>query len=170
MYWRTKSATYLTEPHYGSAYAVDVSAMDPDAGDRVWIDQDTGHGVELDNNFVLTVGGDLLYYNNHMRGSFSTDLESGDVNKIAFIMARWDGASWRWNGGNWGYQIIYWGNDDDPDRMGSNLPPPAVHRSVQGDSGVVIAEVNGRPMLFIQESGHYQLNFAGVTAIEGVGS
>jgi len=167
MYWRTKSATYLTQTRFGSKWAPDISAMNPDTGDRIWIDHDTGSGVELDNNHVLTVGGDWLYYNNHMRGSFATNLETGEVNKIANIMAIWDGTNHRWSGGNWGYQIIYWGNDDDPDRMGSNLPPPSIHRSPQGDSGVVIAEVNGRPIMFIQESGHYQINFGAITAIEG---
>jgi len=168
MYWRTKSATHLTQNHFGSKWAPDISALNPNTGDRSWIDHDTGFGVELDNNCVLTVGGDWLYYDNHMRGSFATNLETGAVNKIANIMAVWDGTGHRLSGGGtWGYQIIYWGNDDDPDRMGSNMPPPSTYRSPQGDSGVVIAEVNGRPLMIVQESGHYQINFGAITTIEG---
>ena len=169
LYWRTKSATFLTRARFGSKHAADISAMDPNTGDRVWIDHDTQWGVEMDNNNVLTVGGDWIYGDNHMRDSFSCNIETGEHHNIAAIAAVWDGNGHRGSGspGSWGCPLVWWGNDDDPDPMGSNLPPTSIHRSPQGDCGIVIAEVNGRPLMFIQESGHYQINFGCIAAVEG---
>jgi outer membrane protein assembly factor BamB len=159
LYWRVRSGTVMTGGTFGSKYTPDVSAMDPATGDRVWL---TGaaspFGPELDNTFMLTVGGNYLYLNNHMRGAHCINLTNGSTLRITSICANWDGADFR----GWGNQLIWWGNDSTP----TVLPPPSVHRSPQGDCGVVIATVGGVPTLFIQESGHYQIDFGCLAAVQ----
>jgi outer membrane protein assembly factor BamB len=159
LYWRTKSAVFLTGGTFGTKYTPDISALDPATGDRVWFEVSTPMGAELDNNFTLTVGGDWLYLNNHMRGAHCLNLKTGRSIRATSILAEWDGANFR----NWGNRLIWISNDDDPER----LPPPSRHRSPQGDCGVVLATIRGRPMMFIQESGHYQIDFGCLAAVGG---
>jgi outer membrane protein assembly factor BamB len=158
LYWRTKSATFLTGGTFGSKYTPDISAMNSSTGDRIWLSPGTTLGAELDNNFVLTVGGDWLYLSNHMRGVRACNLTTGDSVFTTMFMASWDGANYR----NWGAKLIWWGNDDNPDEY----PPPSRHRSPQGDCGAVPVTVAGKSMLIIQESGHYQINFGCLAGLE----
>ena len=162
MYWRTKSAVFLTGGTFGTAYTPDISAMDPATGDRRWLTAASSLGIEVDNNSVLTVGGDQLYMSNHMRGTQTANLSSGQSARMSSIMAKWDGADFR----GWGERLIWWGNDSDPDTMNVTLPPASLYRSPQGDCGVVLATINGVPTMFIQESGHYQINFGALAAVE----
>jgi len=162
MYWRTKSAVLLSGGTFGSAYTPDISAMDPATGDRLWLTASSPMGVELDNNFTLTVGGDQLYLNNHMRGAHTIRLANGETVRMTSIMAKWDGADFR----GWGNRLIWWGNDSDADTMNVTLPPPSLSRSPQGDCGVVLATINGVPTMFVQESGHYQINFGALAAVQ----
>ncbi len=159
LYWRVRSGTFLTGGTFGTKYTPDISAMDPATGDRAWLTGvSSSFGTELDNTFMLTAGGNYLYLNNHMRGAHCISLTNGSVVRITSICANWDGADFR----GWGNQIIWWGNDSNP----SSLPPPSAHRSPQGDCGVVIATVGGTPTLFIQESGHYQIDFGCLAAVQ----
>jgi len=160
LYWRTKTATVLTGGSFGTKYTPDISAMSYETGDREPFapPRRSGHGAELDNNFTLTVGGNWLYMNNHMRGAHMVNPRTGRASRLTSILAVWDGGGFR----AWGNQIIYLGNDSDP----KALPPPSAHRSPQGDSGVAIAEVGGTPMLFLSESGHYQIDFGAIVCLE----
>lgn len=160
LYWRTKTATVLTGGTFGSKYTPDISAMDPGTGDRAFFTppRQSGMGAEMDNNFTLTVGGDWVYMNNHMRGAHMINPLTGQASRLTSIMAVWDGGGFR----GWGNQVIYLGNDDAPDE----LPPPSAHRSPQGDSGVVLVEVDGKPLAILSESGHYQIDFGAIVALE----
>lgn len=160
LYWRTRSATVLTGGTYGTKYTPDLSAVDLNTGDRVAFGppRASGMGAELDNNFELTVGGDWIYFNNHMRGAHMVNPQTGQASRLTSILAIWDGGNFR----GWGNQIIYLGNDADP----RELPPPSTHRSPQGDSGIAIAEVDGSPKLFLNESGHYQITFGAIVCLE----
>ena len=79
--------------------------------------------------------------------------------EATLALADWDGANFR----NWGNRLIWISNDANP----KALPPPSIHRSPQGDCGVVLATIKGRPTMFIQESGHYQIDFGCLAAVEG---
>ena len=159
MYWRVRSATFMDGTGtYGTKYPPDISAMDPATGDRIWLNIKASGWFqnELDNNYVLTVGGNYLYLNNHMRWSNCINLTNGNVKYITRALENWDGTSWRWTN-----CLIWIGNDGT-----NSMPPPSLHRSPQGDCGVVIASINGTPTLIIQESGHYQINFGCIAAIQ----
>jgi outer membrane protein assembly factor BamB len=160
IYWRTKTSTVLTGGTFGSKYTPDISAVNMATGDREYFTppRRSGAGAEIDNNFTLTVGGDWVYMNNHMRGAHMVNPKTGVASRLTSIMADWDGANFR----NWGNQIIYWGNDTN---RGEDLPPSA-HRAPQGDSGIAIVEVDGRPTLIFSESGHYQIDFGAIVALE----
>lgn len=159
LYWRTRSSVFLTGGTFGTKHTPDLGAMDPATGDRVWFNVSSPMGSEIDNNFTLTVGGDYVYLNNHMRGAHGLNLKNGSTVRATSILADWDGANFR----NWGNRLIWIGNDANPQA----LPPPSIHRSPQGDCGVVLATIKGRPMMFIQESGHYQIDFGCLAAVEG---
>ena len=113
-------------------------------------------------NFVEKKYQSVLEFNNHMRGSFCCNLENGNSNKMTQIMSKWDGAGYR----AWGYKLIWWANDDDESNLDVTMPPPSAYRSPQGDCGIVLATVAGKSMMFIQESGHYQINFGCIAAVE----
>ena len=159
LYWRTRSAVFLTGGTFGTRYTPDLGALDPATGDRVWFNVSSAMGTEIDNNFSLTVGGDYVYFNNHMRGAHCLNLNTGSAVRATSILADWDGANFR----NWGNRLIWISNDANP----RELPPPSIHRSPQGDCGVVLATIQGRPMMFVQESGHYQIDFGCLAAVEG---
>jgi hypothetical protein len=93
-----------------------------------------------------------------MRGSHMVNPKTGQSSRLTSIMAVWDGAGFR----GWGNQIIYMGNDAKTNEE----PPPSAHRSPQGDSGVAIVEIDGKPTLIFSESGHYQISFGAVVALE----
>lgn len=158
VYWRTRSAVFLIGGTFGTKYTPDLGALDPATGDRIWFPVSSPMGTEIDNNFTLTVGGDRVYLNNHMRGAHCLDLKTGAGVRATSILADWDGANFR----NWGNRLIWISNDADP----KALPPPSAHRSPQGDCGVVLATVRGRPLMLIQESGHYQIDFGCLAAVE----
>lgn len=158
-YWRTRSSVLLTGTTFGTKYTPDISALNPATGDRVPLAVSSPMSCEIDNNFTLTVGGDYLYLNNHMRGAHCIRLTTGETVRGTSILAKWDGADLR----QWGNRLIWIGNDDEPQR----LPPPSVHRAPQGDCGCVVASIQGKPILFIQESGHYQIDFGCLAAVEG---
>lgn len=159
LYWRTRSSVFLTGGTFGTKYTPDLGAMDPATGDRIWFNASSPMGAEIDNNFTLTVGGDYVYLNNHMRGAHCLNLRNGSSVRATSILADWDGANFR----NWGNRLIWISNDADP----KGLPPPSIHRSPQGDCGVVLATIQGRPMMLVQESGHYQIDFGCLAAVEG---
>lgn len=160
-YWRTKSATFLSGTGtFGTKYVPDVGILDPKSGDRVFLEKPSPPNMcELDNNYLLTVGGDWLYGNNHMRGAKMMNLNGGPSVTISAILANWDGGNFR----GWGVKLIWFSNEKD----GKFHPFPSIHASPQGESGVVPALVKGKPMLFFQESGHYQINFGCLSAVEG---
>jgi outer membrane protein assembly factor BamB len=158
IYWRTKSTTMITGGTYGTKYTPDISVLDQTSGDRGWMTVDAGFNCELDNTFMMTIGGDYLYLNNHMRGSHCINLTNGNTVRMTSIQAIWDGANFR----NWGNRLIWFGNDN----AATSMPPPSAYRSPQGDCGIVLAMVNGTPTMFIQESGHYQNNFGCIAAVE----
>lgn len=160
LYWRTKTATVLTGGTFASKYTPDLSALNLRTGDREFFTppRNSGFGVEMDNDFALTVGGDWIYLNNHMRGAHMVNPKIGEASRLTSIMADWDGGNFR----NWGNQVIYWGNDSN---RRDSLPPSA-HRSPQGDSGVTVVEVGGKPTLILSESGHYQIDFGAIVALE----
>ena len=160
LYWRTKSSTVMTGGTFASDFTPDLSAMNVQTGDREAFtpDKATGMNCEMDNNWTLTVGGDWVYLNNHMRGVMSVNPKTGDKGRITSIMANWDGGDFR----GWGNQIIYWGNDSNK----TDALPPSTHRSPQGDSGVTIVEVDGKPTMIFSESGHYQIDFGAIVALE----
>jgi outer membrane protein assembly factor BamB len=161
IYWRTKTATVLTGGTFGTKYTPDISAIDLATGDRAFFTppRKSGAGAEIDNNFTLTVGDDWVYMNNHMRGAHMVNPKTGVSSRLTSIMADWDGANFR----GWGNQVIYWGNDSNRKEQ----LPPSAHRSPQGDSGVAIVEVEGKPTLIFSESGHYQIDFGAIVALEG---
>jgi outer membrane protein assembly factor BamB len=159
LYWRTRSASFLTGGTFGTKYTPDISALDQTTGDRVILPVSSGEGVEIDNTFMLSVGGNNLYWNNHMRGARKIDMTNGNPMRMSQVLAEWDGANYR----NWGDKLIWIGNDSSP----ASMPPPSAHRSPQGDCSVVLASVGGKSMMFIQESGHYQINFGCIAAVEG---
>jgi len=158
LYWRTRSSVFLTGGTFGTRYTPDLGVMDPATGDRKWLNVSSPMGTEIDNNFSLTIGGDHVYFNNHMRGAHCLHLKTGRTVRATSILADWDGANFR----NWGNRLIWISNDANP----KALPPPSVHRSPQGDCGIVLATIEGRPMMFIQESGHYQIDFGCLAAVE----
>jgi len=159
MYWRVRSSVFLTGGTFGSKYTPDISAMNPATGDRIALPVTKSDGVELDNTFTMTVGGNYLYWNNHMRGSRCLNLTNTDGGiRMTQPLAYYDWGDFR----GWGTRLIWLGNDSNR----TYLPPVSRHRSPQGDCGVVIAVLNGRPTLIIQESGHYQINFGCIAAAE----
>jgi outer membrane protein assembly factor BamB len=159
LHWRTRSAVFLTGGTFGTKHTPDLGALDPVTGDRVVLSASSPMGVEIDNNFTCTVGGDYLYFNNHMRGAHCLNLKNGGTVRATSILADWDGANFR----NWGNRLVWISNDANP----QHLPPPSVHRSPQGDCGIVLATIQGRPVMFVQESGHYQIDFGCLAAVEG---
>lgn len=158
LYWRTRSAVLLTGGTFGTKYTPDLGTLDLASGDRGWFRFSSPMGAEIDNNFTLTVGGDCVYLNNHMRGAHCISLADGACTRATSILAVWDGANFR----DWGNRLIWVGNDADPTRV----PPASIHRSPQGECGVVLATIEGRPTMFIQESGHYQIDFGCLAAVE----
>ncbi len=96
IYWRTRSSRLQGAGTYGTKYVPDISYMDPATGDRVMlpfppINTRTNYvAVELDNNFLLTIGGDVLYGSNQFRVHLMMDLRDGQFYGItkAFLDER----------------------------------------------------------------------------------
>ena len=65
-----------------------------------------------------------------MRGAHCLNLKNGGTVRATSILADWDGANFR----NWGNRLVWISNDSNPQQ----LPPPSVHRSPQGDCGIVL--------------------------------
>jgi hypothetical protein len=79
---------------------------------------------------------------------------------VSAAIACRDGANWRGIGG-WGYEVIYWGNDGADCSTMLNPAPDSIYATPEGFVGTVIATVNGKNMLFINEG-----NANAITAIE----
>lgn len=82
IYWRTRSSRLQGFGTYGTKWVPDISWMDPETGDRVrfpWPRPQNYFAVELDNNFQLTLGGDVLYGSNQFRVMLYMDLKDGEV-------------------------------------------------------------------------------------------
>jgi hypothetical protein len=62
-------------------------------------------------------------------------------------MAHWDCGNFR----GWGFNIIYYGNDGQPDCTTVEPRPPKAFQDSIGFSGVAIASINGTPMLYVNE-------------------
>ena len=128
IYWRTRSSRLQGMGNYGTKWITDISYMDLATGDRVrfrWPKPKNYFACELDNNFLLTIGGDVLYGANHFRVNLLMDLRDGNVWGIskAFKDER-DG----------GYPV--------PPGTYSHYPvrgqqPPAPGRGTNGESGIV---------------------------------
>lgn len=87
IYWRTRSSRLQGIGTYGTKYVPDISWMDPATGDRVMLPfgpiRDKHWACELDNNFMLTMGGDVLYGSNHFRCNLLLDLKDGEAYGIS---------------------------------------------------------------------------------------
>ncbi len=151
-YWRVKDATFFqTASCYGSKYGLDVSAMDPATGDRIALpnNQPGKFCPEIDNVFSVTVGGNNLYLQEAFRGVIEASLTTGAYTRVTAAIAHWDGGDFR--GGS---NIIYYGNDSQPTAGAPDPRPPIIYRGMGGNfgSGVALANVNGVPMMFVNES------------------
>lgn len=166
-YWRSKHSTLFNDQGtFGSIYCPDVSEMDVNTGDRITLNIPAVGKIscpELDNGFQPTVGGDWLYLHNHFRGAKVINLVTGISRGITGTLACNDGAGWR--GGNcngcWGYQIIYYGNDNDPRGCGGlnyeGVVPPVIYNPASGFTGITIAETSGQSMLYINEGNSHAI-------------
>jgi hypothetical protein len=149
-YWRTKVPSFIQNGIcFGTAYCPDISAMDLNTGDRVLLTNNSGNKLapELDNGFQLTVGGNYLYFANSFRGTHSINLTNGNLTRLTSTMAHWDCGNFR----GWGFNIIYYGNDGQPDCTTVEPRPPKAFQDSIGFSGVAIASINGTPMLYVNE-------------------
>lgn len=78
IYWRTRSSRIQKAGTYGTNFRPDISWMDPATGDRIVLPYGDIHqyfACELDNNFMLTLGGDVLYGANHFRCNLLMDTD-----------------------------------------------------------------------------------------------
>ena len=149
-YWRSKRATFFEDGGtFGTNYDPDMSAMDMSTGDRVKINNPSNIKIapELDNGYQFTVGGNYLYMANHFRGTSSINLTNGTLTRITAQNAKWDCGGFR----AWGYQIIYFGNDTEPDCTYTNAKPPSLYNNTIGYVGTPIATTNGRSLLYVNE-------------------
>ena len=129
IYWRTRSSRLQALGTYGTEFRPDIDMMDPATGDRVMLPfgpvKYTHLAVELDNNFLLTLGGDVLYGANHFRVNLLMDLKTGEFSGIskAFNDER--------DGGYPVPQGTFWHYENPDHRV------PAPGSGTNGDAGVV---------------------------------
>ncbi len=146
-YWRSRNASFVRDGEcFGTKYCPDISAMDPNTGDRITLSNPSGHKLnpELDNGFQLTVGGNYLYFANHFRGTHAVNLTSGSKTSITAHSAKWNCGNWR----GIGFNIVYYGNDSEIDCTLTNTKPPSVNICTSGFTGVAIASTGNIPMLY----------------------
>lgn len=152
-YWRTKRATFVYDgPCFGTKYCPDISVLDLTTGDRIKLINplSNAHRIapELDNGYMMSVGGNYLYLHSHFRGLHSIELSTGKLTRISHHSAKWNGGDWR----GWGYQIIYYGNDEQPAQTNTNARPPQIHANPYGYSGTAVATTNGKTLLYVNEA------------------
>jgi outer membrane protein assembly factor BamB len=149
-YWRSRDAYFFIDGScYGTKYCPDFSAMDLATGDRINLNNPSGDRLapELDNGFQPTIGGNYVYFANHFRGTHAINLTTGALTRMTTQSAKWDCGNFR----AWGFQIIYFGNDNEPDCTYTNARAPSKYQNSVGFVGISIATVNGTPMLFVNE-------------------
>jgi len=155
-YWRVRDASFISSASnacFGTKYCPDISAMDPATGDRVKLTNNSSLKIapELDNGFQLTVGGNLLYFHNHFRGTAVVNLDTGALTWMTRPRAVWDCGNERARG----FQIIYYGDDGVSTSVCNPQPPDPIpdriYNAADGFSGVAIGANNGTGMLYINE-------------------
>lgn len=129
-YWRTRSSRLEGGGTYGTKYIPDISWMDPATGDRMMLPfgRLKNHvSVELDNNFLLTLGGDVVYGANHFRVDLLMDMRDGEFYGITkpFKDER-DGGYPVPQGTSWHYPV-------------AGQQPPAPGGGTNGEAGIVPA-------------------------------
>ena len=150
-YWRSKDSTlFVDQGSFGSKYCPDISAMDPATGDRVKLANPSASKQgcpELDNGFMLSVGGDYLYEHNDFRGAHAINLVTGAHTYFSAAIACRDGSNWRYDSN----EIVYYGNDQADCSAMLNPLPSQVYANAIGFTGIAIASSGGASRLFINE-------------------
>lgn len=173
-YWRSSfGSLFQDSPAFGTDFCPDLSYLDTTTGTRINISTDVSSGKacpELDNGFLLTMGGDRLYMQNSFRGTWTIDMsagESGDVEgtlrRLTATFAKWDYGDFR----GWGYDFIYYGNDTAPPETTIDIRPVKPFDSTVYHGGIVPAQVNGQKILVLNENGTDVGMTAGVVVING---
>ena len=160
-YWRTRDAYFFADVAcFGTKYCPDFSAMDLTTGDRIRLTNSSGNKLapELDNGFQPTIGGNYVYFSNHFRGTHAINLTNGTLTRLTTQSAKWDCGDFR----AWGFQIIYFGNDTEPDCTSNNAKPQSAYNNSTGFAGIAIATTNGRSLLYVNEG-----DVGIIVAIEG---
>lgn len=150
-YWRVKEATFFQSGTgcFGTHYCPDLGPIDLNTGDRIKLATPSSRfKPELDNGFVMTVGGNYLYLYNGFRGARAIRLTNvdGEYGKNIYMTARF--ATWDNYDGR-GAAITYFGNDANPN---IDLRPPKIHLEPAGYNGIAIARINGKSRLYINEA------------------
>ncbi len=133
-WFKTAHPTLTARGSFGTRYSMDISAIDPETGRRVPIDNGhlSGTTGETDNLFALSSGGNQLYLRQRFRGTRAIDLEHSVAHAIqAAVRIR--------DGGTWLADVVY--------RDTGGLPRTP-QRPLAGRESVVIA---GGKLLFAEE-------------------
>lgn len=153
-YWRSKRSTlFQDQGSFGSKYCPDISTLNLTTGDRITLPNPNPNRTtcpELDNGFQPTVGGDYLYLHSQFRGAKVVNLVTGVSRGISENLACQDGACWRGGecDGCWGYQIMYYGNDNQPTL---DTRPPRIYENAAGFAGIATATIGGKSLLYVNE-------------------
>ena len=151
-YWRSRDSYFLSDGAcFGTNYCPDFSGLDLNTGDRIRLTNPKPSserlGPELDNGFQPTIGGNYVYFANHFRGTHSINMTTGSLTRLTSQSAKWDCGNFR----AWGFQILYFGNDTEPDCTSNNAKPSSAYNNTAGYAGITIATTNGRSLLYVNE-------------------
>lgn len=158
-YWRTKVSTFLATSStavncFGTNFCPDLSGIDMTSGDRLKISNTNSSKLnpEIDNTFMLSVGGNQLYFDSGFRGTISINLSTGAMTRITHSLSVQDCGNFR----GYPYQIIYYGNDNATYITGtctltSDPRPPRVYESPEGWAPVAVAAAGTTNMLYVTE-------------------
>jgi hypothetical protein len=133
-WFKTAHPTLTAKGSFGTRYSMDISAIDPESGARIAIDNGRLSGTtgESDNLFALSIGGPFLYLRQRFRGTKVIDLEHSTSHLIEAALRNQDG-------GQWPADVVY----RDRGGLPSCSQPP-----LAGRESVVIA---GDKLLFSEE-------------------
>jgi hypothetical protein len=133
-WFKTAHPTLTARNSFGTRYSMDISAIHPDTGLRLPINNGRLSGTtgESDNLFALSSGGQYLYLRQRFRGTKLIDLQASTSHLIqAGVRTR--------DGGTWMADVVY--------RDTGGLPR-ASQPALAGREAVVIA---GNKLLFAEE-------------------
>lgn len=140
-YYKTKYVYLCPDGAFGTAYSIDISAMDLTNGRRIPIDNgrratNEWYTWETDNLYGMTSGGTMLYLRQGFRGTVGINLTTSNATVISTVYKSRDG-------GTWFPDLCYRNNYDSGERV-----PDSTHPEVGGRIG---PSISGTLLLFTED-------------------